>query len=545
MQLSSLPPRETLTVARTLLGAAERFGENEALVMDGVHLTYRELLLAARRRAGGLLALGLQPGDHFGLLMPNCLEYLLLFHACALVGIRPVHLNSRYKAEDLRYVIRDSDIRFLVTSARQREFADFEGMLRELYPELAGWQYGQPLSIAAAPRLEALFQLDVAADHPWGAVGNLLGEAVDPPAYNRDPEQIALIMYTSGTTAEPKACLLSHRALEGAGHALAERFRMQADDRFWDPLPFFHMSTMLPMACCRASGATFIGVGHFEPGPAVQEIVTEQATVLFPSFPTLTNALFTHPDFSPEALHKVRLVNNVGPPDLLRRFAAQLPGAVHVTAYGLTEAGGVIAFNELDDTLDQRVETSGRPMLGSEVRIVDAETGEVCAQGGVGEIQIRGETLFSGYHNDAKKTGEVFADGGWLRSGDLGALDVDGRIRYLGRLKDMLKVGGENVAAVEIESFLCTLPGVRVAQVISVPDNHLMEVAAAFIELAPDAVLSAEDVVRACLGRIASYKIPRYVYFVAEWPMSATKIQKFRLREQVHSADRIELAKYR
>jgi len=545
MQLSTLPPRETLTVAHTLVSAAERFGDREALVMDGVRLTYRELLLAARRRAGGLLALGLQPGDHFGLLMPNCLEYLVLFHACALVGIRPVHLNSRYKAEDLRYVIQDSDMRLLVSSARQREFADFEAMLRELYPELAEWQYGQPLSIAAAPRLEGLFQLDVADDHPWGAVGNLLGEAVDPGTYNRDPEQIALIMYTSGTTAEPKACLLSHRALEGAGHALAERFRMQAADRFWDPLPFFHMSTMLPMACCRASGATFIGVGHFEPGPAVHQIVAEQATVLFPSFPTLTNALFTHPDFSPAALHKVRLVNNVGPPDLLRRFAAQLPDAVHVTAYGLTEAGGVIAFNELDDTLDQRVETSGRPMLGSEVRIVDAETGEVCAQGGVGEIQIRGETIFSGYHNDAKKTGEVFAEGGWLRSGDLGALDADGRIRYLGRLKDMLKVGGENVAAVEIESFLCTLPGVRVAQVISVPDNHLMEVAAAFIELAPDAIVSAEEVVRACLGRIASYKIPRYVYFVAEWPMSATKIQKFRLREQVNSADRIELAKYR
>lgn len=530
------------TIGETLRGVAARFPEREAIVMHDRRLDHAEVLREAERHAAALARLGISRDDHVGILMPNCLEYLLLFYGCALLGARPVHLNSRYRREDLRYVIADSDIRVLFTSAKQREHVDYAQMLGDIYPELAEWRWGQPLSIAAAPLLRQVFELHANGATPWGHEQQLYPPDLAPlrslPAI--DPEDIGLVMYTSGTTAHPKACLLSHRALEGAGHALAERWRMTEHDRFWDPLPFFHMSTMLPLAACRASGACFIAQEHFEPEASVREIVDERATILFPSFPTLTNALFTHPSFDANAMSAVRIVNNVGPPDLLRRYAATLPTATHVSAYGLTEAGGVIAFHAPDDPPELLAETCGRPFDGIEVRIADPDTLQVLPVGARGEIWIRGPTNFSGYYKDPQKTAQTVTADGFLRTGDLGSLEPSGHIRYLGRIKDMLKVGGENVAAIEIESWLCTHPAIKVAQVIGVADERLQEVAAAFIELHAGRRLSREEVIRHCKGHIASFKIPRYVQFVTEWPMSATKIQKFRLREQLDPAARIE-----
>lgn len=530
------------TVGETLRRVAERFPDREAIIMHERRLTNADVLREAERHAAALARLGIGRDDHVGILMANCLEYLLLFYGCALLGARPVHLNSRYKREDLRYVIADSDIRILFTSAKQREHTDYAQMLRDIYPELAGWRFGEPLHIAAAPRLQQVFDLHTGGTTQWGHEAQLYPADLTPlprlPAI--DPEDIGLMMYTSGTTAHPKACLLSHRAIEGAGHALAERWRMTEQDRFWDPLPFFHMSTMLPLAACRASGACFIAQEHFDAGASVREIVHERATILFPSFPTVTNALFEHPTFDAKEMAAVRIVNNVGPPELLRRYAALLPAATHVSAYGLTEAGGVIAFHAPDDPPEMLAETSGKAFDGIEVRIVDPDTLQTLPTGARGEIWIRGPTNFSGYYKDAEKTAQTVMPDGFLRSGDLGSLEPSGHIRYLGRIKDMLKVGGENVAAIEIESWLCTHPAVKVAQIIGVADARLQEVAAAFIELREGATVTPQELIRYCKGKIASYKIPRYVQFVTEWPMSATKIQKFRLRDQVDPAARIE-----
>jgi fatty-acyl-CoA synthase len=213
-----------------------------------------------------------------------------------------------------------------------------------------------------------------------------------------------------------------------------------------------------------------------------------------------------------------------------------LPQAVHVSAYGLTETGGVNSFHELTDTVEQRIETCGRPFDGIEVRVVDPDTLATLPAETRGELQVRGATLFSGYYKDAEKTRATILPDGWLRTGDLGALTPEGRIRYLGRIKDMLKVGGENVAAIEIESHLLTHPAIKVAQVIGAPDERMQEVPAAFIELQPGATLTADDVVRHCVGRIASWKVPRHVAFVTDWPMSTTKIQKFALRERLVDA---------
>ena len=271
---------------------------------------------------------------------------------------------------------------------------------------------------------------------------------------------------------------------------------------------------------------------RFEAGEALDMMQADGVTVAFPAFPTITNELINHERFASTDLSRLRRLNNVAPIDMLRRFQEAFPQAVQTGAYGLTEAGGVIAFNDPDETLEQRLHTCGRVMSGIEAKIVDPQTLAELEPGARGEMLIRGYCLFDGYYKAPEKNAEAIVDG-WLRTGDLCSMDADGRIAFHGRLKDMLKVGGENVAAIEIESYLATHPDITLAQVVGMPDARLQEVPAAFIELAPGAQLSEADVIDYCAGKIASFKVPRVVRFVTQWPMSSTKVQKFRLLEQL------------
>jgi acyl-CoA synthetase (AMP-forming)/AMP-acid ligase II len=276
---------------------------------------------------------------------------------------------------------------------------------------------------------------------------------------------------------------------------------------------------------------------HFSVDAALEQLVTEAPTVLYPSFPTLTSSVLDHPRWSEVDVDRVRVVNNVAPPDTLRKFQAAYPNAVQVAAYGLSEACGVIAHNLLTDDLETRVTTCGKPFPGIEVKVVDPETHETLPPDEQGEIWIRGYCLFEGYHNDPEKTAETITDDGWLRTGDLCSLDAEGSIRYHGRIKDMLKVGGENVAAIEIESFLSNHPAIKLAQVVGMPDERLDEVPVAFVELSAGKAATEQEIIDFCQGQIASFKVPRRVLFVEEWPMSTTKIQKFRLRRMLLEAE--------
>jgi fatty-acyl-CoA synthase len=300
----------------------------------------------------------------------------------------------------------------------------------------------------------------------------------------------------------------------------------------WDPLPMFHMSFVLPLLACLDAGAALLSMERFEPGLALRYLRDERASVNFAAFPTITQALLSHPDVDARELH-FRLMNNVGPPDLLRQFHAALPFAKHITAYGLTEAGGVTAFSEPGDDAETRATTAGRPFAGIEVSVRDPVTNTALPAGTRGELCIRGYCLFEGYYKSPEKNSEAFDAEGWFHTGDLGALDAEGRIAYLGRTKDMLKVGGENVAAVEIEGFLQTHPAVLLAQIVAAPDAKYGEVAAAFVQLRPGHSASESELIDFCRGKIASFKVPRFVRFVDDWPMSATKIQKFKLRERI------------
>ena len=529
---------EATTFGDLLLKAADRWPGNDAIVFPESRRTYGEAVAKAYEIARSLVALGVQPGQHVGILMPNCMPYVDLILGCALAGVVSVPINARFKAHEMGYVIENADLVALFTSDLISEYADFAAVLGDAFPDLKQQQDVRHLNLQGAPLLKSMVMYG--GTEPQGFMGWRDFEALKDGATDDDVDHrriaVALndpciMMYTSGTTANPKGCPITHEHLVRNGINMnREKYLMGPDDRMWDPLPLFHMSTILPMAALFDAGGTFITSTHFEAGTALRMIEEEKATVLFAAFPTITAALVNHPDFKSRDLSRVKRINNVAPPDLMRQFEAAFPHACQTAAYGLTEVGGVIAFGHPDDSEDHRLRACGTPFPGIEVRITDPETAERVPNGQRGEIVIKGYAVFDGYYKDPVKTADTFRDG-WFRTGDLGMVDDSRQIFFLGRLKDMLKVGGENVAAVEIESFISNHPAVKLVQVVGVPDARLVEVAAAFIELRPGAKATEQEIIEFCKGKIASFKVPRHVRFVTEWPMSSTKIQKYKLRD--------------
>ncbi|MEQ8484415.1 MAG: class I adenylate-forming enzyme family protein [Pseudomonadales bacterium] len=526
------------TIGDLLLQAADRVGERPALIFPDRRLSYRQLTDAGYRRARSLVTLGVEPGDHVGILMANCLEYMELLLGCALIGAVAVPMNARYRAAEFAYVIDDADLKLLVTSDLIAEYADFGERLHAALPDLAGARDVRNLNLSGAPRLRAMVMLG--AQTPPGFVPQADFEAAADQTANDQVdvlrvrvrlEQPAIMMYTSGTTANPKGCPLTHGALvRNGGNMNRERYFLTETDVFWAPLPMFHMAAILPFLACLDAGAAMASMTHVEAGTALHMMERDRVTVAFPSFPTVTNDLISHPNFEKTDLSALRRINNVAPVEMLRRFQAAFPQAVQTGAYGLTEASGVISFNHPDESLEERLDACGVPFPGLEVRITDPESLEEVPTDQRGELWVRGYAVFGGYHKSPEKNAESFHDG-WFRTGDLCSVNPRGAIRYHGRIKDMLKVGGENVAALEIESWLARHPAVRLAQVIGREDPRLQEVPVAFVELVPGAKATADELIEHCREGLASFKVPRAVQFVTEWPMSSTKVQKFKLRE--------------
>jgi acyl-CoA synthetase (AMP-forming)/AMP-acid ligase II len=528
---------EASTVGDKLLTTADRWPNRPCLIFPEARHSWSGMATAATARARSLHALGVRPGDHVGVLMPNCIEYMELVFGCSLLGAVSVLMNARYKPPELAYVVENADLKVIITTDLISEYADFGRLLHDAFPELAASQ-GTDLEMKAAPRLKHLVMLGNSTPHGFiSAQAFMAGGATEAPidairagVRISDP---AIMMYTSGTTANPKGCLLSHEILVRNGINMnRQRYFMSETDVFWAPLPMFHMAAILPAMACLDAGAAMVSSTHFDAGVSLRMLEQERVTIAFPAFPTITNELIAHPDFKTRDLSRIRRLNNVAPVDMLRRFQDAFPQAVQTGAYGMTEVGGVISFNHPSETLEQRLDACGTPFPGVSVRVVHPETLQDLPTDERGELWIRGYAVFGGYYKSPEKNAEAFHDG-WFRTGDLCSLDRRGAIRFHGRIKDMLKVGGENVAALEIESFLARHPAIKMAQVIGVPDPRLQEVPVAFVELLPGHAASAEDVIGFCKGQLASFKVPRAVYFVTEWPMSSTKVQKFKLRQMI------------
>ena len=528
------------TMGDLLLTAADRNPDKLALVFPETRCTYAELAARALRRARSLQALGVKPRDHVGILMHTCPEFVELYFAIALCGAVIVPINARYKASEIGYVVENADLVTVITTAAVAEQVNFVERLEAALPGLSAQPDPRRLSIGTAPRLRnvvrfgagerAGFISDAAFDAGADAVPEI---AVHETRLGVRVRDVALMLYTSGTTANPKGCLITHEAQVRNSIALGRhRYRLTAEDSLWSPLPMFHIAAVLPMLAIFDVGGTYLTMGYFDPGVALQMLEEHKVTATYPSFVTIMQGLIYHPDFASRDLTSVRLMNSnfaVQPPGVSEPIMKAMPGAVQVGSFGMTEASGTVSTGSPSEPESQRITRLGRPLPGLEVRVVDTD-GRDIATGGRGEVLVRGYSLFEGYYRDAEKTAQALDAEGWFHTGDIGSLDAAGTIMFHGRIKDMLKVGGENVAAAEIEAQLQKHPAVKLAQVVGIPDSKYEEVPAAFIELQPGQTVTPEELIDLCRRDIASFKVPRQVRFVTEWPMSSSKIQKFRLR---------------
>jgi fatty-acyl-CoA synthase len=531
---------QVTTVGDLVDGQADR-SNGDALVMPGVRLTYPELSELTDRVAASLLGLGVGRGDKVAILMPNTVDYIVTLIASAKLGAVAVPINGRFKLHECSHVVGHSDAKILFTAADPNG-TDYPALIAEVFPELRDHSASDELELAAAPSLRRVIDLN-------GATPGFLTRAdFERAGKDIDIEQVkamqrrvrvrdvALLMYTSGTTARPKGCLLTHEAVTRHGENIARtRFSLTEHDSFWDPLPLFHCGGIVPMFGCFSVGAKFCHAGFFEPGAALRMIEQEGCTVLYPTFEPIWCAVLDHPDFASTDLSAVRLIQNVAAPARLAQFEARTPTARQIPSYGSTECAANLTIPLPDDPYEVRMQTSGRPIDGLEVRIVDPDTKAPVEPGEMGELCWRGYCSFEGYYKDEQATAAAFDADGWFHSGDRASVDLAGNLVYGGRLKDMLKVGGENVAAIEIEGYLVRHPAVAIAQVVGVPDARYEEVPAAFVQLAPEMTLTESELVEFCIGAIATYKVPRYVRFVTEWPMSGTKVQKFVLKDRLVS----------
>ncbi|MFT6955032.1 MAG: fatty-acyl-CoA synthase [Halieaceae bacterium] len=534
------PLIEVTTVGDLLLGAARQWPNNQLLHVDEHCISYVEMSDRAITKARALQGMGVKAGDHVGILAPNLVEVIEMLFAISLSGAVGVLLNARYKATELTYVIENADLKWLFTTDRASEHVSYIQLLYDALDGLSTAEDPFSLSLPSAPKLNGIVLMEQTSPRGFlndGQFQQFATLVTQQDAWRRRSEvklsDPCLMMYTSGTTSLPKGCRISHESLVRTAIGAASRFTLTEDDRMWNPLPMFHMGFILPFLAMLYRGGHSISSIHFEAGASINVIEKENVSFLFVAFPTIMSALLNHQNFSLDKFAKVRLINNVGAPDQLKNNMTAIPNAVHVTAYGSTEVSGVVGFSHPEDNSDIRAHRAGRPFAGIRVKIVNPETAQEVVPEEHGEIIVAGYSVFEGYYKSPEKDAEAFDEDGWFHTGDIGSMDTLGRIAYHGRLKDMLKVGGENVAAVEIESYLSKHPAVALVQVVGVPDDKLLEVAAAFVELKPGVRCTEEELIGFCKNQIASFKVPRYIRFVDEWPMSSTKIQKYRLRDDL------------
>jgi acyl-CoA synthetase (AMP-forming)/AMP-acid ligase II len=507
------------TVGDTLVRTANERPDSLAIVDGGRSLTYEKLLAGAEVVAARLQEHGVTKGSRVGVLMPNSAEAVEAVFATAFLGAVCVLMNSRFATRELRHVLEDSRVDAVVVSGMRNDRVDFERQLRESLPE------NSKLPVFVLGRSSDFGFLELSDDR--AAHSDALRDRMSTSRSGVPLRSPAIMIYTSGTTSLPKGCVISHEALVRLGTEIGRnRLGLCATDRVWAPLPVFHIGFFIPMIASLDAGAAVITNARFDADEALAAIVEHRVTVAWSAFPALNDAVVSSAAGNPGLLGSIRTILSVAPPETMRKLQDRLPHATVIGCYGSTEVGGVCVVAEPSDTLDQRTRTQGRPLPGVEVVTVEPSSGALLGPGERGELAVRGWSVFDGYWRDADQTARVTTAEGYVRTGDLGFIDEGGRVTFTGRVKDMIKVGGENVAALEVESVLVSHPLVAVAAVVGIADSRLGEVPAAFVELVPGATLHEAELVEFCRSQLARYKVPKVVRFRTAWPMSATKIRK-------------------
>jgi len=535
---------EALGLGDLLVRSADRHPDRVAVAFPDTELSFAELLASALETAKGLFAIGVRPGDKVGVLMPNCPEFFDAYFGIALLGGVLVPLNARFRSAELGYVIEHAQLAAVLTTDRVADRTDFRAILTEGLPHLELGTPGEALSLPEADHLRHIVMLQgdtapgfLGRDDFYRRAAGVRDDVVDDARSRVRIRDTAMILYTSGTTANPKGCLISNEAIvRGSLGRMRENVPLHERNAFWCPGPLFHIAAMQVMLASIGLGGTFVTDVYFDGARALEQIQEHRITSLWPWFQAVTNGLTAAPGFDPAMLSTVTSFSLIGPPTFLRGIQAMMPDATHINGSGMSEMAGYYAISPLTDTAEQRATTGGVAVSGIEIRIVNPESGEELPAGEMGEILLRGYSMMDGYYRDPEKTAAAIDADGWLHTGDLYTKDATGHITYQGRLKDMLKVGGENVPAIEVEAFLCRHPMVRLAEVVGRPDERLDEVPVAFVEVAEGAEVSEEELIEFCRGKIASFKVPRAIFFKrpGEWPMSATKVNKVALRLEMH-----------
>jgi fatty-acyl-CoA synthase len=533
-----------LTVGGLLDLVAGRRPDDEALVYADRDLryTYREFKGVVEECARALMALGLEKGDHVAVWGQNVPEWVTLQFATGKMGAVLVTVNPAYKAHELEYVLDQSDAAALFLTEGVRG-ADFLQILQEAVPELADVRDGE-LSVEDLPYLKHLVLMggDPPDNMPVMSFDEFLDrgrevteEELRERQHSLDAEDVINMQYTSGTTGFPKGVQLTHANIVKNAFSIGECMKLGPEDRVCIPVPFFHcFGCVLGTLNTVTHEGTMVPIETFDAERVLQAVHQERCTAVL-GVPTMFIAELDHPDFDQYDTSSLRTGIMAGSPcpmEVMKRVV-DVMGASEITiAYGQTESSPVITQTRTDDPLELRVSTVGRTLPGVEIRVVNIDTGEDCEPGEQGELWTRGYLVMRGYYKMEDKTAEVIDEDGWLHTGDLAVMDENGYVRITGRAKDMIIRGGENIYPREIEEFLYTHPDVSDVQVYGVPDEKYGEQVAAAIKKRPDADLTEEDVKEFCLQNIAYYKVPEYVDFVEEYPMTASgKIQKYKLRE--------------
>lgn len=525
------------TIPSLLQRALAANPDSEALVFPELRLSYRQLDERIRIFARALLTLEINRGDTVGILMPNSADNVACFLAATSIGALCIPINSRFKARELGHVITDSGMKVLLTSDIVAEHVDFSGRLNEALPELSASAANQALDIASAPNLNYIVMLG--NSHIAGMMDEAcfvdMGAKTTEQQLQRhidavEPSFPAMMLYTSGTTAMPKGCPINHEQIICVSLNIAERFGIQDGDRVWNALPLFHASSLLPMLATFSKASTFFSLMHFSADKALAQLENENITLAWPAYNTIWQPILTHPKFSAEKIPLLRGLLCVGPEETLAVMEKAFPQAKIMSCYGITECTGLPIMPWYTDSAKVRYGTCGLPLDGVQVQIRDAETDLPVPAGTRGALWLSGRYVIEGYWNDPVKTAECFDKEGWFNTGDLASVNDEGYVYFHGRLKDTLKVGGENVAAVEVEAFLTTHPAVTLSAVVGVPDAKYGEVPAAFVELRPGQSVTEEELIEFCRNGLSGFKVPRFVRMVTEWPMSATKIKKVDLQ---------------
>jgi fatty-acyl-CoA synthase len=496
------------------------YPDRDALVVghQDVRWTYAELAARVDRVARALVAIGLRPGDRLGIWAPNCAEWLLVQYASAKAGVILVNINPVYRTSELDYVLNQSGCRVLI-SVRAFKTSDYVEMVREV-----------------APRCPALERTVFLESGDWEELLSAGDAELSLPAGLEFDDPIN-IQYTSGTTGFPKGATLTHHNILNNGFFIGETCRYTSEDRVCIPVPFYHCFGMVlgNLACTTHAACIVIPAPAFEPHATLYAVQAERCTSLY-GVPTMFIAELDLPEFDEFDLTSLRTGIMAGSPcpvEVMRNVIDRMHMAEVTICYGMTETSPVSTQTGADDDIDHRTATVGQVHPHVEVKIIDPTSGACLERGMPGELCTRGYSIMLGYWNDPEQTAEAIDPAGWMHTGDLATMDQDGYVNIVGRSKDMIIRGGENIYPREIEEFLYTHPQIKDVQVVGVPDPRYGEEIAALVIARTPGTVNTEAVREFCRGKIAHFKIPRYVIEVEEFPMTVTgKIQKFKLRDQ-------------